>query len=175
MAIAVTQHHSFELPLAKYVWDYHWLLQAYILCLVPSLRCHTWVMCIDAFVSEFNLFWVSVFISWMFFTILPFQGLGRLSLVAACAAQSAASVVQVGTKEIQSKVPWMLCLIHNMQELNFPSLIYLECFSWFVVCKGPSLIDHGTWIALCSLCSSSIMVKLVVIIHFIKLTWILLW
>jgi ADP-ribosylation factor GTPase-activating protein 1 len=40
----------------------------------------------------------------MFFTILPFQGLGRLSLVAASAAQSAASVVQVGTKEIQSKV-----------------------------------------------------------------------
>jgi ADP-ribosylation factor GTPase-activating protein 1 len=32
------------------------------------------------------------------------QGLGRLSLVAACAAQSAASVVQVGTKEIQSKM-----------------------------------------------------------------------
>ncbi|KAM0876841.1 hypothetical protein ACQ4PT_035902 [Festuca glaucescens] len=32
------------------------------------------------------------------------QGLGRLSLVAASAAQSAASVVQVGTKEIQSKM-----------------------------------------------------------------------
>ncbi|KAM0931276.1 hypothetical protein ACQ4PT_000347 [Festuca glaucescens] len=31
------------------------------------------------------------------------QGLGRLSLVAASAAQSTASVVQVGTKEIQSK------------------------------------------------------------------------
>ncbi|KAL5653038.1 hypothetical protein ACJX0J_038496, partial [Zea mays] len=31
------------------------------------------------------------------------QGFGRLSLVAASAAQSAASVVQVGTKEIQSK------------------------------------------------------------------------
>ncbi|KAL6645805.1 hypothetical protein ACP70R_017413 [Stipagrostis hirtigluma subsp. patula] len=32
------------------------------------------------------------------------QGFGRLSLVAASAAQSAASVVQVGTKEIQSKM-----------------------------------------------------------------------
>lgn len=33
------------------------------------------------------------------------QGFGRLSMVAASAAQSAASVVQVGTQELQSKVP----------------------------------------------------------------------
>jgi hypothetical protein len=37
-------------------------------------------------------------------TITFFQGFRRLSLVAASAAQSTASVVQVGTKEIQSKV-----------------------------------------------------------------------
>jgi len=32
------------------------------------------------------------------------QGIGKLSLVAASAAQSAANVVQAGTKEITSKV-----------------------------------------------------------------------
>ncbi|AQK59751.1 hypothetical protein ZEAMMB73_Zm00001d053583 [Zea mays] len=40
----------------------------------------------------------------MLLIITFFQGFGRLSLVAASAVQSAASVVQVGTKEIQSKM-----------------------------------------------------------------------
>jgi hypothetical protein len=45
----------------------------------------------------------SVASQFLYHSIL-FQGFGRLSLVAASAAQSAAGVVQVGTKEIQSKV-----------------------------------------------------------------------
>lgn len=47
------------------------------------------------------------------------QGLGRLSLVAASAAQSAASVVQAGTKEITAKV----CRIWNNIGLPY---IYLD-------------------------------------------------
>ena len=36
--------------------------------------------------------------------LISFQGFGKLSLVAASAAQSAANVVQAGTKELTTKV-----------------------------------------------------------------------
>lgn len=51
-------------------------------------------------------------IDWLFLCVCiwHWQGFGRLSLVAASAAQSAANAVQAGTKELSSKVIWILIL-----------------------------------------------------------------
>lgn len=51
--------------------------------------------------------------------IVSFQGFGKLSLVAASAAQSAANAVQAGTKELTTKVlSFRLMLALTLMKLN---------------------------------------------------------
>lgn len=52
------------------------------------------------------------------------QGFGRLSLAAASAAQSAANVVQAGTKELTSKVPYLFIKYSHI-------LVVLHCYYFY--------------------------------------------
>lgn len=74
------------------------------------------------------------------------QGFGRLSMVAASAAQSAANVVQAGTKELTSKVfrfvslgginACLLFLLLRSSVLSFgcPRIAMIRCSHEFCIC-----------------------------------------
>lgn len=67
--------------------------------------------------------------------LLSIKGFGRLSMVAASAAQSAANVVQAGTKEISSKVFGSVYLF-RMHVMRPPmAILYLMdvCLFWLFV------------------------------------------
>jgi len=59
-------------------------------------------------------------------------------LAAASAAQSAANVVQAGTKEFSAKViVWFFCLIYREQNLDITSRVrYIGIFASVLVIKG---------------------------------------
>lgn len=65
----------------------------------------------------------------MFLFICGVQGFGKLSLVAASAAQSAATVVQAGTKEFSSKV-----FGTSLISICTLFLIICRCFSASICC-----------------------------------------
>lgn len=59
--------------------------------------------------------------------VLCTQGFGRLSVVAASAAQSAANVVQAGTKEFTSKVLWLFRSVLSVVLVIFVIVVSCNC------------------------------------------------